>query len=42
MRSDCGANVQIRVPGNAKPGRYGIIVVDSRGKEASERFRVTD
>lgn len=40
--ADCSATIQIKVPGDAKPGRYDIIIVDSRGEEASERFQVTD
>lgn len=42
VRADCGVNVQIRVPGDARPGRYDIIAVDARGKEVHERFHVLD
>jgi hypothetical protein len=40
--ADCRATIQIKVPGDAKPGRYDIIIVDSRGEKASERFQVID
>ena len=42
VRTDCGANLQIKVPNDARPGRYDIIIVDARGLQASERFRVID
>lgn len=42
VRPDCGANVQIRVSGNAKLGRYDIVIVDCRDAEASERVHTVD
>jgi hypothetical protein len=42
VRPDCETNIQLKVPRDAKPGRYDIIIVDSRGEEASERFQVVD
>lgn len=42
VRGDCTANTQIEVPRDARPGRYDIILQDSRDLEASERFHVVD
>ena len=42
VRADCGANIQIKIPNDARPGRYDIIILDARGLQASERFHVID
>lgn len=42
VHADCSARLQIKIPHDARPGRYDIIVVDSRGEEARERFHVVD